>query len=138
MNNTYQAPSESCNDKEKKSFWVKVVTDQIASQMGAEKFCQQHQLNFSSFHYWKYRKFKLLTNNSNNFSKNRNRKRNKDIAKFIPLEITPDGSHKNQIVDIQSKEVVIIFKNGRKIIIPLVITEPNLLLLIKTVGELLC
>lgn len=138
MNNTYQIPSKSCNDKEKKSFWTKVVTDQIASHMGAEKFCQQYQLNFSSFHYWKYSKIKLLTNNANNLSKHKNRQRDKDIAKFIPLQITPNGDCKNEVIDRQSKEVVIIFENGRKIVIPLVISETNLLLLIKAVGALLC
>lgn len=142
MEKLYQIPSESCDEAEQRGFWAKVIADQIASCKGAEKFCQQHQLNFSAFHYWKYSKIRLLTNDTNHISKQKNRQHDKDATKFVQLQVavdTPSNEyHKNETVGGQAKEIVIIFKNGHKIILPLAPSEANLLLLIKTVGSLQC
>lgn len=141
MENLYQIPSESCDDAEQRIFWAKVTADQIASGMGAEKFCQHHQVNFSKFHYWKYSKIRLLSNNTSS-GKQEKRKRDKSSAKFIPLQITTDipsnKCHKKEVVSSQAKEVVVIFKNGHKIILPLVVSETNLSLLVEIVGGLQC
>jgi len=142
MESLYQIPSESCDDSEQRIFWAKVAADQIASGMGAEKFCQYHQVNFSKFHYWKYSKIRLLSNGTGSISKQENRKHDKDPAKFIPLQIATDAPsnrcHKNEAISSQVKEVVIVFKNGHKIILPLVVSKTNLSLLVEIVGGLQC
>lgn len=142
MENRYQIPSGSCDEVEQQNFWSKVVDDQIASGMGAERFCQHYQINFSSFHYRKYKKIKANCILSKNAIKPKNKQCDKDSAKFISLQVAADipsnEHHKDGIVDAQDKKVEILFKNGHKIILPLVISETNLLLLIKTIDGLQC
>jgi hypothetical protein len=142
MENRYQIPSISCDEVEQQNFWAKVVADQIASGMGAEKFCQRHQINFSTFHYRKYKK----TNSSCVLSKDsirpKSKQRDKDVSKFISLQVAADipsnGCHKENTIDVQDKKIEIVFKNGHKVILPLVISETNLSLLIKIIGGLQC
>jgi hypothetical protein len=142
MENVYKTPSESCDVTKLQNFWANVADDQIASGIGAEKFCQQHQINFSQFHYWKYRKIKPNFSNGNDISKPRKKQGNKDAAKFISLQIAADipsnENLKDRIVDVQDKTVEILFKNGHKMILPLAISETNLLLLIKIVAGQQC
>ena len=142
MENKYQIPSGSCDEIEQQNFWSKVVDDQIASGMGAERFCQHHQINFSTFHYRKYKKAKANCLLSKNVIRPKDKQHNKNVAKFISLQVAADvpsnESHKEGAADIQNEKVEIAFKNGHKIILPLVISEANLLLLIKTIGELRC
>jgi len=142
MENIYQIPSNFCNDVEQQKFWAKVVDNQIASGMGAEKFCQRHQINFSKFHYWKYSKIKPNFSQSNSINKQKNKQPDKDVAKFISLQVAADipsnGYHKENAVDAQDKKVEIVFKNGHKVILPLMISETNLSLLIKIIGGLQC
>jgi hypothetical protein len=142
MENIYQIPSNFRSDTERQIFWAKVVADQIASGMGAERFCQQHQINFSKFHYWKYYKIKPDFSHSNSISKPKSKQYDKGAAKFISLQVAadiPSNEHpKDGIVDVQDKKVEILFKNGHKMILPLVISETNLLLLVKIVGGLQC
>ena len=142
MENIYQIPSGFCNDTEQRNFWVKVVGDQEASGLGAKTFCQQHQINFSKFHYWKYCKIKPDFCNSNVISKPRKKQHDKEVAKFISLQIADDmpsnDQPKDAAINVQDKKVEIVFKNGHKIILPLIIFEANLLLLIKTLGGSPC
>ncbi len=141
MKNLYQFPSESCDDIEQRNFWAKVVDDQIASGMGAKRFCQQHQINHSKFHYWKYNKIKSTFDHSKSI-KTKNKQPDKDIAKFISLQIAKDKPfkehQKESAISDQNKIVEIVFKNRHKIILPLPVSATNLSLLIKTVAGLEC
>lgn len=143
MENRYQIPSGSCDEIERQNFWAKAFADQIASGMGAERFCQHHQINFSAFHYRKYKKTKANCILSKNPIRPKSKQQDdKDVAKFVSLQIAADipsnEYHKDGTVDIQDKKVEILFKNGHKMILPLAISETNLLLLIKIVGGLQC
>lgn len=153
METIYQTPSESCDASELQNFWIKVVDDQIASGMGAERFCQQYQINFSQFHYWKYSKIKPNSSRSNGASQLRSKQHDKDAVKFVSLQIanvpadvssdkaedTPSNDlHKEDAIDSQDQKIEIVFKNSHRVILPSVISGTNLVLLIKTVGELQC
>jgi len=142
MENIYQAPSESCNVVELQNFWAKAVDDQITSGIGAERFCQQHQINFSQFHYWKYSKIKPNSSSNNGVSQPRSKQHDKDAAKFIPLQIAANVSSNDlnteDAVDSQDKKIEIVFKNNHRMILPPTVSETSLLLLIKAVGELRC
>jgi hypothetical protein len=142
MENTYQIPSNFCSDAEQQAFWAKVVADQIASGMGSEKFCRHHQINFSTFHYRKYKKNNSSYVLSKNNIKPKSEQRDKDVSKFISLQVATDipsnMCHKENAVDAQDKKIEIVFKNGHKVILPLVISETNLSLLIKIIGGLQC
>jgi hypothetical protein len=142
MENRYQIPSISCDEAVQQNFWAKVVADQIASGMGAEKFCQRHQINFSTFHYRKYKKTHSSCVLSKNSIRPKSEQRDKNVAKFISLQVAADipssDHYKEKVIDAQDKKVEIVFKNGHKVILPLVISETNLLLLIKTIGGLQC
>ena len=142
MENIYQIPSKFCSDSERQNFWAKVIADQIASGMGSERFCQHHQINFSAFHYRKYKKAKANCILSKNTIRPKNKQCDKDTAKFISLQIAADipsnEHHKDAAINVQDKKVEIIFKNGHKMILPLVISETNLLLVIKILGGLQC
>ncbi|EKD46032.1 MAG: hypothetical protein ACD_69C00041G0003 [uncultured bacterium] len=139
--NRYQIPSSFNGIAEQRNFWTKIVEDQIASGMGAEKFCEQHQITFTKFHYWKYSKIRPDCISSNENNKTKNQCQNRDVAKFVSLKIAPGKrtiNHQeiNGIAEQNTKLIEIIFKNGHKIIWPSVISDTNLLLLIKAVGEL--
>jgi hypothetical protein len=151
MENIYQIPAESCDEAEQRIFWTKVVNDQITSSLGAEKFCERYQVDFSKFHYWKYVKIRLnLSPNPNsNIKHPKNKRCNKDASKFISLQIAnapPDISsdtpsndpRKEAAIHSQDKKIEIVFKNNHRMILPPAISETNLLLLIKTLGELQC
>ncbi|CAL7961852.1 conserved hypothetical protein [Gammaproteobacteria bacterium] len=143
MERLYQIPAESCDVIELQKFWTRVAGDQMASGMGAERFCQQHQINFSKFHYWKYRKVKPNSSHDSGISNPKDRQDDKDVAKFISLQVAVDKSsnecqEERITANHEDRAVEIVFKNGHKIILPLVISEANLSLLIKTVGGLQC
>jgi hypothetical protein len=140
MESIYQLPSKSCDNVEHRNFWLKVIADQKASSLGTKIFCEQHQINFSTFTYWKYKKNKSYSSLNNNISEAKNKQLGKDVPKFIPLQIAADipstESHQEGTVDTQNRKIEIIFNNGHKIILPLVISDTNLLLLIRAVGGL--
>ena len=50
MESIYQLPSKSCDSVEHRSFWLKVITDQKASNLGAKRFCEQHQSTSQSIY----------------------------------------------------------------------------------------
>jgi hypothetical protein len=142
MEPIYQIPQKFSDDVEQKNFWLKLIVDQKASGLSIKKFCEQHQISFSTFSYWKYRKNKpgSSVNNNISISKAKNKQADKDIAKFIPIQVTtgvpPARNHQEAVVDCRDRKIEIAFKNGHKIILPLVISDTNLLLFIKAVGEL--
>lgn len=143
--NKYQISFGTNELAEQRSYWAKVVEDQIASGMGAEKFCELHQVNFTKFHYWKYSKIRpsCIGAAAKKNPKIVRKCRDKKINKFIALQISPDQAIVNQqaqniTADRSSKAIEVIFKNGHKIMVPETITEVNLSVLIKVVGELPC
>ena len=140
MESIYKFPSKSCDDVEHRNFWIKVIADQKACSLGIKRFCEQHQIKFSTFTYWKYKKNKLDSNFNNKINKTKNKQVDKDVDKFIPLQIaadmSPAESHQEEDMDAQDREIEIAFKNGHKIILPLVVSDTSLLLLIKAVGGL--
>ncbi len=140
MESIYQIPQKFFDDVEQKNFWLKLIADQKASSLSIKKFCEQHQISFSTFSYWKYRKNKPDSNVNNSISKAKNKQADKEVAKFIPLQVVPDitpaRSYQEANADVQDGKIEIAFKNGHKILLPGVISDTNLLLLIKAVGGL--
>jgi len=132
MQNTYQVPSKANTSSERHAFWNKVIIDQNNSGMSMKKFCRLHQLKYSTYKGYRYRIYgtnKLL----------RKSKQNNNTAKFIPLQIGSDNmteTHsKNKTAD-NKIEVKIELNNAYKIILPLAVSETNLLWLIKMVAKL--
>jgi hypothetical protein len=136
--NIYQVPSKFHNEAKQRSFWIKVICDQIASGIGAEKFCKQHQINLSKFSYWKYSKIRPDGVCGHTTNKMNNPQDDKDQTKFISLQIATDKTPIDcPKADDRSSEVLeIIFKNGNKVILPAMLLETNLLLLVQAVGGL--
>ena len=137
MQDLYQAPVKPCSISERNAFWVKVVADQSVSGMSLKKFCQLHQLKYSTFKGYKYR-VRSTKNIPSGISKNIQ----SNIDKFIPLQITSNipikDDLKKESIDNTMTEIKIIFNNGHKIFLPLAASEANLLLLVKMVGGLRC
>ncbi len=128
MKDIYKEPSESSSDHEHRGFWSRVLADQKASGIGMRNFCQQHQLNFSRFAYWKYKKKKI-----------------KSANKLVPLQITSDlpapvkeYPKDKVVIDDEAVGTEIVFKNGHKLILSSTTEETNLLSIIKMVAELQC
>lgn len=141
----YQVPKNFSNVAEERTFWAKIIADQLASGMGSEKFCKQQQVNFSKFHYWKYAKVRpdCIGAATNKTTKLVKQCQDKKINKFVSLQISPKqavvNNQQTQNNTVRSSETIeVIFKNGHKIIVPEAITSDNLSLLIKAVGELQC
>ena len=132
MESLYQIPSESCSNLERRAFWDKVIIDQSTSGLSLVKFCQLHQLKFTTFRSYKYKKTKAAICHSDNKDKSTNR--------FVPLQIAADVSVnkylKDEAVDNKVTEIKVTLKNGHKLILPLAISETSLLLIIKMVAEL--
>lgn len=147
MENKYQIPLESCSDKERQDFWSKFISDQITSSMDMKMFCHRHQLRFSQFVYWKYKKktTKAIYKRAKKLSISKN---NKGADRFIPIQVTTDlatkkhpeyGVINNEAIDKEaSVEINILFKNGHKLILPSTIRESELLSIIKIAAELRC
>lgn len=142
--NRYQLPENFTDSVEEQRFWRKVVADQVESRLGNKKFCEQHKLSFIKFRYWKYSKIRPdCIDAGNKTAKVLKQYPGKKVNKFISLQISPEGGIVNQaaqniIVGKSSREIEVIFKNGHKIKLPEGITENNLALLIREVGELRC
>lgn len=139
----YQVPENFSGVAEEREFWVKIVADQVASGIGAETFCEQHKLNFSRYHYWKYRKIRpdYIGTIAKKNPKIKRACQDKKVNKFIALQISPEPASikqqtRNMLADRDSKTLEILFKNGHKIIVSEAIIEINVL--IKAVGELGC
>jgi hypothetical protein len=144
MGNVYQASSGSHDDVEQQNFWLRTVSEQNASGIGLKRFCQQHKISFSKLKYWKYvkQKIKPVSDSVNDVDKQKHTQDEKAAAKFIPLQIAtdapPDECPTKEVAVSRDKTVEIIFRSGHKIILPLVISDANLLLLIKIVSGLKC
>lgn len=144
MQTTYQVPVKFCTNVERRMFWYKILADQNTSGMSMKKFCRLHQLKYSTFKGYKYRK-QNIENTVDNI-KNNNLKRKSNTTKFIPLQITNDAlisktkcsKSENKVSDNNLTEIKIVLNNGNKILIPQSISEASLLLLIKTISELQC
>jgi len=143
---SYQIPSESCTNQERRDFWAKVVIDQKASSMSLVKFCQLHGLKFSTFKGYLYPKRNTKTRHSaKNSDRLRSARKDKDTAKFIPLQIATDAINrypKNEVVDDNNNgnnrvtDIKVIFKNNHKLILSPSLPEAHLLSIIKIVAEL--
>ena len=140
MKSIYQAPSESSSNYEQQIFWSRVLVNQKASGIGMRSFCQQHQLNFSRFAYWKYKKQKIRDIHDN--SEVLKKIIREEPSKFIPLQIAADlpatveEYSEDEISDNEVIRTEIVFKNGHKLILPSTIKEINLLPIIKMIAEL--
>ncbi len=145
MENLYQIPAESCSVLERKAFWDKVIADQNISGISAKKFCKLHQLKYTTYKGYKYRRLhtKINCSNVNNTNnKLKNIPSNNCAPKFVPLQITTDTTtnkcNKNEIAYNQDSKIQIAFKNKHSLILPQAMPETQLLLIIKTVAELPC
>ena len=136
MDKVYQVPQKFRDKHEEQNFWLKAITDQIASNVGAEKFCQKHQINFSTFTYWKYKKKEFSSKINNDIIKAKNKQSDKDVARFIALQVADDVQSKEKDINAQDKKTEIVFKNGHKMILSSATFETNLLLLVKVIGGL--
>ena len=144
MQTTYQVPVKFCTNAERRMFWCKILADQNTSGMSMKKFCRLHQLKYSTFKGYKYRK--QNAENTIDDIENNNVKRKSNTAKFIPLQITNDAlisktkcsKSENKVSDSNLTEIKIIFNNGNKIFVPQSISEASWLLLIKIISELKC
>jgi hypothetical protein len=134
MESLYQIPSESCSNLERRAFWDKIIIDQSTSGLSLVKFCQLHQLKFTTFRSYKYKKTKAKA------AICRSDNKDKSTARFVPLQIAADVSvnkyPKDEAVDNKVTEIKVTLKNGHKLILPLAISETSLLLIIKMVAEL--
>jgi hypothetical protein len=144
MENLYQIPSESCGGSKRRDFWAKVMMDQSASGVSAKKFCNLHQLKYSTFKGYKYRrqKNKIKRRDINNKPVVNNIQSDNCAARFIPLQIAtaiPANEYsKNEPICHEISEIQIVFKNKHKLLLSSTIPEASLLLIIKVVAELKC
>lgn len=140
MESIYQTPSKFCNVVEQQSFWSKVIANQKTSGLSIKRFCKQHQISFSTFTYWKYKKNKLDSKLANSIIRAKNKQSDKKVAKFISLQVASDipsnEKHKKGAVDAEDGKIEFVFKNGNKMTLSLIISDTNLLSLIKSVGGL--
>jgi len=144
MENLYQTPSESCSSSERWDFWVKVIADQSTSGISTKKFCKLHQLKYTTFKGYKYKRKKKKINRSNASNKSvvKNIQSDNCSNKFVQLQIAtevPVNEHyKNEPVCNEASEIHIVFKNKHKMILPSSLTETHLLSIVKIVAELQC
>lgn len=140
MQPSYQVPSEPCTNQERRDFWAQVIIDQKTSGLSLVKFCQLHGLKFSTFKGYLYPKRNTRTRRStNNNDRLNSTRKDKDTAKFIPLQIATDVTNrypKNETVDHIITAITIIFKNDHKLILSPPFTATHLLSMIKIVAAL--
>jgi hypothetical protein len=138
MQTTYQIPSESCTNQERRDFWAKVVIDQKTSGLSLVKFCQLHGLKFTTFKGYLYpRRSTKIHRSTNKSDQLKSIRKTKDVAKFIPIVTNVTNKQpKNKTIDNEVKEIKFIFKNDHKLVLSPPITEAYLLSIIKIVTEL--
>lgn len=137
MGKSYQIPKKGSAKLLRDCFWNRVVDDQARSGMSGKKFCQQHQLPFSTFKNKKYGKQPMQ---KNDVSGEVSTKGNPEGFGFIPVHIA-DGVEERQSKFSQGVEdfmVKIYFRNGHAVEFSLLPKEDLLHVLIKQVAELKC
>lgn len=158
METKYQLPAKFSNKLERQDFWAKIFADQAVSGLSAKKFCKLNQLLYSTYKGNKYRtdlkiKAKTKTEQSITVAKSKisNMQYNNHAIKFLPLQITANDAISQDtrpaVID-QCKltttaynttpEILIIFKNNHRLILPATIPEAQLLAIINSVAGLLC
>ena len=140
MENLYQVPCNPCKNEDRKMFWTKVVSDQKHSGLSAKKFCQLHQLKYSTYKGYRYgRSKKKKKTDCNNIIRNKNKIKNINnnnycSEKFIPLQVASNTT----INSYCESSIQIVFKNNNKLLLPIDIPESKLFLIINTVAGLIC
>lgn len=134
MINSHHTSGNSSSNYEQRDFWIRILEEQRNSGIGIPKFCQQKQLNISSFRYWKYKKQYIDKD-----AKLKSISSEPDNAKFIPVKIADAVSSNDDSEKISSNNdlrLTIIFSNGHKLLLPSKLPEANLLAIIKTIAGL--
>jgi hypothetical protein len=132
MESQYQMPTKPCSKAKIHDFWSKIIADQISSEMDMQRFCSQHQLKFTSLRYWKY-----TSKIGKAICKNARKGNSIEPARFIPLQITNIANDTASKTNSEFREVQLIFNNGHRLILPIVISEANLSMIIKVVAAVL-
>lgn len=132
MESRYQIPTKPCSKAEVHAFWSKVVADQISSKIDMQKFCNQHQLKFTSLRYWKY-----TSKIGKVVCKEVKKGKGIESTKFVPLQIA-SASNIESKANNEFKEIKLIFNNGHKLVLSQTISEANLSMIIKMVAVLPC
>jgi len=157
MEKTYQIPARgSCSPRERQGLWQQIIADQESSGLKMTRFCEEHQLNLSTFKQWKYflqqdNKKRDDRNHECKIDKEERKEQNgKLTTRFVPLQITANNlltdehsEDKNNKVKAEGviesvTRMEIVFKNGHSIIMPSIVTAEELMVLIEQVAKLAC
>jgi formylmethanofuran dehydrogenase subunit D len=153
METKYQLPEKFCNQLERKTFWAELFINQAASGLSAKKFCKLYQIPYSTYKGNRYKVEPKVKTQQGGIAKNKisAMQHNNHVAKFLPLQITANdviNQNTNPTMIDQGKpitttydttsEIQIIFKNGHRLILPVTISEVQLLSIINSVASLLC
>ena len=96
-----------------------------------KKFCRTHQLSYSIFKGYRYRICKASKIFTTNKVKDNMRVVKDGVSKFIPLQIDNGGLLNTCKISNEKAEIKIELNSGNKIILPLEVSDSNLLWLIK-------
>lgn len=107
--------SNKSRSEAKRNFWRQHIDNWASGNVSQKKYCEQENLSFSSFSWWRNRGFK-----------NKSYK----TMTFVPATIINDPQ------PLQNQDLQLVFPNRLKLVLPATLPTKDLINLIQSLGEL--
>jgi len=115
------SPSDQTARAQKRAFWYQHIECWLAGKLSRKEYCQQQKLSYHSFSWWRSKNLKESS-----------RKIEKNEISFVPAIV----KEREQPLLKSSTDMILIFPNQAKLVLPTHWPSSDLMKLLKTLGGL--